>query len=86
MSAATFPGQGSRPPGMLSALCNACAAVRETFGEASDVLGYDPWKLAQEGPEDRLNATGQTPPAMLAAGVDESLEAALEAVMQGAVR
>ena len=69
MFAATFPGQGSQSLGMLSALSNACAAVRETFGEASDVLGYDLWKLVQEGPEDRLNATGQTQPAMLAAGV-----------------
>ena len=69
MFGATFPGQGSQSLGMLSALSNACAAVRETFGEASDVLGYDLWKLVQEGPEDRLNATGQTQPAMLAAGV-----------------
>ena len=69
MFAATFPGQGSQSVGMLLALSEACAQVRETFGEASDALGYDLWKLVQEGPEDRLNATEQTQPAMLAAGV-----------------
>ena len=43
--------------------------VRGTFEEASDALGYDLWTLVQEGPEQRLNATEQTQPAMLAAGV-----------------
>ena len=69
MFAATFPGQGSQSSGMLSKLSRACAEVCETFGEASDALGYDLWNLVQEGPEDRLNSTEQTQPAMLAAGV-----------------
>ena len=69
MFAATFPGQGSQSIGMLSDLSKACAEVRATFAEASDALGYDLWKLAQEGPQKRLNATEQTQPAMLAAGV-----------------
>jgi [acyl-carrier-protein] S-malonyltransferase len=45
------------------------AVVRATFNEASEVLGYDLWRLVQEGPEDQLNATERTQPAMLAAGV-----------------
>ena len=69
MFAATFPGQGSQAVGMLSDLFATCAEVRGTFEEASDALGYDLWSLAQEGPERRLNATEQTQPAMLAAGV-----------------
>ena len=69
MFAATFPGQGSQSVGMLSGLSATCAEVRTTFEEASDALGYDLWDLAQEGPEKRLNATEQTQPAMLAAGV-----------------
>ena len=69
MFAATFPGQGSQSVGMLSDLSRACAEMRDTFGEASQALGYDLWKLVQEGPERRLNATEQTQPAMLAAGV-----------------
>jgi len=43
--------------------------IRATFKEASEVLGYDLWRLVQEGPEDQLNATERTQPAMLAAGV-----------------
>ena len=69
MFAATFPGQGSQSVGMLSDLSLACAEVRGTFEEASDALGYDLWKLAQEGPQRHLNATERTQPAMLAAGV-----------------
>jgi [acyl-carrier-protein] S-malonyltransferase len=33
------------------------------------VLGYDLWKLVNEGPEADLNATARTQPALLAAGV-----------------
>ena len=69
MFAATFPGQGSQSIGMLSDLYKAFAEVRSTFDEASHALGYNLWKLVQEGPEDRLNSTEQTQPAMLAAGV-----------------
>ena len=64
-----FPGQGSQSPGMLAALAAAEPSVRVTFAEASGVLGYDLWKLVSEGPEDALNATERTQPAMLAAGV-----------------
>jgi [acyl-carrier-protein] S-malonyltransferase len=43
--------------------------VRATFDEASAVLGYDLWNLAQDGPKERLDSTECTQPAMLAAGV-----------------
>ena len=69
MFAAVFPGQGSQSIGMLSGLAETCAEVRSTFDEASHALRYDLWALVQEGPEERLNATEQTQPAMLAAGV-----------------
>jgi [acyl-carrier-protein] S-malonyltransferase len=67
--AIVFPGQGSQSVGMLSALAERFALVRETFAEASEVLGYDLWKRCQEGPAELLNATECTQPAMLAAGV-----------------
>lgn len=67
--AVVFPGQGSQSVGMLKSLAEAEPVVGETFAEASGVLGYDLWKLAQEGPEDALNSTERTQPAMLAAGV-----------------
>jgi [acyl-carrier-protein] S-malonyltransferase len=44
------------------------AAIRETFTEASDVLGQDFWRMATEANED-LNLTANTQPLMLAAGV-----------------
>ena len=64
-----FPGQGSQSVGMLKALASVYPAVQQTFDEASNVLNFDLWKLVQEGPEDRLNQTHNTQPAMLAAGV-----------------
>ena len=64
-----FPGQGSQSIGMLSDLSDACVRCAPRFDEASQALGYDLWTLVQDGPENRLNATEQTQPAMLAAGV-----------------
>lgn len=64
-----FPGQGSQSVGMLASLAAAEPVVRETFAEASAVLGYDLWALCQQGPEAELSRTEKTQPAMLAAGV-----------------
>ena len=64
-----FAGQGSQSVGMLAALAVAEPAVRATFDEASGVLGYDLWQLVSAGPDEALNATERTQPAMLAAGV-----------------
>lgn len=64
-----FPGQGSQSVGMLKSLAETEPVVRETFTEASEVLGYDLWQLCQSGPDEALNATERTQPAMLAAGV-----------------
>ncbi len=64
-----FPGQGSQSLGMLSSLAQLSGQIQATFAEASDVLGFDLWKLCQEGPLEALNATEVTQPAMLAAGV-----------------
>lgn len=67
--AGIFPGQGSQSLGMLAALGSQFNEVRDTFQVASDVLGRDLWRLAQEGPEVVLNSTENTQPLMLAAGV-----------------
>lgn len=64
-----FPGQGSQSVGMLAALAGTEPVIRDTFAEASTVLGYDLWQLCQQGPEDELGRTERTQPAMLAAGV-----------------
>ncbi len=64
-----FPGQGSQAVGMLAELAAAHAEVRATFDEASAGAGRDLWALAQQGPEDELNRTENTQPALLAASV-----------------
>ena len=64
-----FPGQGSQSVGMLKDMAEAFPQVQEAFSEASDVLGFDLWQLVQQGPEEKLNKTQITQPAMLAAGV-----------------
>ncbi len=63
-----FPGQGSQSVGMMKGY-RALPAVRDTFAEASEVLGLDLWRLVEEGPAEELNLTMNTQPVMLAAGV-----------------
>ncbi len=43
--------------------------VQRTFEEASDILKFDIWKLAVEGPVEIQNQTVNTQPLMLSAGV-----------------
>ncbi len=64
-----FPGQGSQSLGMLKGLAQAHRLVTETFEQASDALGFDLWKMVQDGPDTALNETHNTQPAMLAADV-----------------
>ena len=63
-----FPGQGSQAIGMLSELAAEFPSVQQSFSQASDVLGVDMWKLAQEGPIETLSMTENTQPALLTAG------------------
>jgi [acyl-carrier-protein] S-malonyltransferase len=64
-----FPGQGSQSLGMLAELASEYATVKATFDEASAGAGVDLWALSQSGPEELLNRTDNTQPALLAAGV-----------------
>ncbi|QAU23890.1 [acyl-carrier-protein] S-malonyltransferase [Dyella sp. M7H15-1] len=64
-----FPGQGSQSIGMLAELAAVHGEVKATFDEASQGAGADLWTLSQQGPEDRLNRTENTQPALLAASV-----------------
>jgi|TARA_B110000977_G_scaffold4369_1_gene6140 [acyl-carrier-protein] S-malonyltransferase len=61
-----FPGQGSQKMGMLQ---DAREASADLFAEASSVLGYDLWDLVENGPEDQLNQTEYTQPALLTASI-----------------
>lgn len=64
-----FPGQGSQSLGMLAEQGALHPLVVETFGEASEALGYDLWALTQQGPVELLNQTDKTQPAILTASV-----------------
>ena len=66
--AMVFPGQGSQSAGMQGDLAPEYPVVEETYAEASEVLGYDLWRLVQDGPAEKLAETVVTQPAMLAAG------------------
>jgi [acyl-carrier-protein] S-malonyltransferase len=66
---AVFPGQGSQSSGMLSELFSEFSIVRETFEQASHVLGYDAQKIALKAPAEQLNQTTITQPMLLTAGV-----------------
>ena len=64
-----FPGQGSQYLGMLTELAFQQPIVIETFHQASSLLGYDLWELAQRGPQEKLDQTQFTQPILLAADV-----------------
>lgn len=63
-----FPGQGSQSVGMMQGF-DPLPIVRETFTEASDVLGVDLWKMVTPGASDEINKTTNTQPVMLTAGI-----------------
>ncbi|MBZ6065858.1 ACP S-malonyltransferase [Aeromonas schubertii] len=67
--AIVFPGQGSQSVGMLAELAEQHSLIKETFAEASQVLGYDLLELVQQGPAEELGKTWRTQPALLTASV-----------------
>ncbi|MCC6906145.1 MAG: ACP S-malonyltransferase [Anaerolineae bacterium] len=68
-TALLFPGQGSQAAGMGCALAERYHVARQTFEEANDILGYDLARLCFDGPEEDLNETSNTQPALYVAGV-----------------
>ena len=64
-----FPGQGSQSLGMLASLAKDYPLVTALFNDVSDELGYDVWRLTQEGPLAQLNETEYTQVALLVADV-----------------
>ena len=85
--AIVFPGQGSQSRGMMNGYADF-PVVRNTFAEASDILDQDLWTLVLEGVDADLNATVNTQPIMLTAGVAvyrawQSIEGATPAIMAG---
>ena len=62
-----FPGQGSQSVGMMNGFSDN-PVIKQTFIEASDILGVDFWAMATE-PNELLNLTQNTQPLMLIAGI-----------------
>jgi malonyl CoA-acyl carrier protein transacylase len=63
-----FPGQGSQSLNMMSGF-DGVSIVRDTFGEASDILGQDLWTMMNGDDTEIIGQTINTQPLMLAAGV-----------------
>ena len=65
MSALLFPGQGSQVVGMGSEFHTNFELVKKIFKEADEKLNYPISKLILEGPENDLQLTKNTQPAIL---------------------
>lgn len=63
-----FAGQGAQTLGMAKDLYDTYPIVRETFDQASTILGYDLRQLIDQE-EDKLNVTRYTQPAILTTSV-----------------
>src|SRR5690348_3436722 len=62
-----FPGQGSQVVGMGKDLAERYPSALRVFDEASDAIGIDLKRLSWDGPQDELDRTANTQPALLAA-------------------
>ncbi len=64
-----FPGQGSQSQGMISDFYSKYDCVKQLFKTANEVLNYNIWDILEHNPEDKLNQTQYTQPAMLVADI-----------------
>ena len=64
-----FPGQGSQVAGMGRELAGHFASAREVFAEADEALGFSLSRLCYEGPDEALQLTENTQPAILTVSV-----------------
>lgn len=64
-----FPGQGAQFVGMGKELYEQVPAARDLFDRANAVLGFDLVALCFEGPEDALEATDVSQPAIYVASL-----------------
>jgi [acyl-carrier-protein] S-malonyltransferase len=64
-----FPGQGSQYAGMGKDLAEQYPSARQVFEEADDALSFPISRLCFEGPEDQLQLTENTQPAILTTSI-----------------
>lgn len=69
MIAFVFPGQGSQYVGMGKELYDQFPSAKETFDEASEVLGFDLAALCFEGEQEELSLTFNAQPALLTTSI-----------------
>ena len=68
MISVVFPGQGSQKVGMGSDLYNRFEYAKEIFNKADEILGYKISDLILKGPQEKLNQTIYTQPAIYLIG------------------
>ncbi len=61
-----FPGQGAQKVGMAKDLADRFPAARQTLESIDQALGFPLSRIMTEGPEDALQQTSNTQPAILA--------------------
>jgi len=74
-----FPGQGAQTVGMGATLAASLPAARALIDRANGILGYDLLELCTSGPEEKLNSTVYSQPALYVCSL-----AALEQLEQDA--
>ena len=73
-----FPGQGAQTVGMGEELAGALPAAHRLYERAGEVLGYDLAQLCFVGPEEELDSTVVSQPALFVTGL-AALESLCEA-------
>src|SRR5258706_14542477 len=63
------PGQGAQAVGMGKDFYDASSAARDVFDAANDALGFDLKSLCFSGPEEELNKTNISQPALYVTSV-----------------
>ena len=63
--AIVFPGQGSQTIGMMDSFIKLDSKVKDIFNISSKILGYDILEIITDGPQEKLNSTEVTQPAIL---------------------
>lgn len=82
-----FPGQGSQLVGMGKDIAQSHTSARQVFEQANAALGFDFAALCFDGPEEQLNDTINTQPALFVTSIAilSTLQASLPTAVPAAV-